>query len=125
MELDGTMREGTTEIDSIEFENGGQKDTRKAAIRFENAIATKLSFVRNSAFHNSWGWGMMAKRSKNIDVEHNVFYNFRPVGVGMDDVQNVKINGNIVMHVVGRKTVEVIGKHVDMEGGLLICSLDG
>jgi nitrous oxidase accessory protein NosD len=125
MELDGTMREGTTEIDSIEFENGGQKDTRKAAIRFENAIATKKSFVRNSAFHNSWGWGLMAKRSKKIDIENNVFYNFRPVGIGMDDIQNVKISGNILMHVLQRKTIEKIGKFVDKQGGILICSLDG
>lgn len=118
------MREGTTQIDSIEFENGGQIDTRKAAIRFENAIATKLSFVRNSAFHNSMGWGMMAKRSKNIDIENNVFFKFRPIGVGLDDIQNVKINGNIVMHVVARETLEFTGKFVDKQGGLFICSLD-
>lgn len=125
MELDGTERTGTTEIDNIEFENGGQKDTRKAAIRFVNVIATKKSFVRNSAFHNSWGNGFMAKRSKNIDLEHNVFFSFVQFGVIMDDVQNMKINGNIVMHVMERNTIEKIGKFVDKHGGLLICSLDG
>ena len=126
MELDGTERQGTTEIDSIEFENGGQKDTRRAAVRFENAIATKLSFVRNSAFHNSWGWGLMAKRSNNIDIENNVFYNFRPVGLGLDDVKNVKINGNIVMHVLERDTIEgaASANFIDQMGGILICSLD-
>jgi len=125
MELDGTERTGTTEIDNIEFENGGQKDTRKAAVRFENVIATKKSFVRNSAFHNSWGWGFMAKRSKNIDIEHNVYYGFVQVGMGMDDIQNCKINGNLLMHVMERNTIEKTGKFVDKHGGLFICSLDG
>jgi hypothetical protein len=40
----------------------------------------------NSAFHNGMGWGFWAKRSKNIVLENNVYFNFRPVGVGMADV---------------------------------------
>jgi hypothetical protein len=36
-EFDGTIREGQTTLDSVEFRNMGQIDTRRAAIRFENA----------------------------------------------------------------------------------------
>ena len=81
----GIERTALTQIDSIEIQNGSQIDTRKAAIRFENAIANK-HFVSNSAFHNGMGWGFMAKRSKNIVLDNNVYFNFRPIGIGMDDV---------------------------------------
>jgi len=60
-------------------------DTRKAAIRFEEAI-TKFHEVRNCALHNGMGWAINAYRSKNIVFDNNVFFSFRQTGVGFNEV---------------------------------------
>jgi len=80
MELDGTFREGRTVLDSIEIQYGGQKDTRMSAIRFENAIAHSQT-VKNSVVHEGPGWMMNGLRSKNLNVDNNVFWGGNQVGV--------------------------------------------
>jgi len=85
MEIYGSeviMRTGSTIMDNVEIHNCSQIDTFKAALRFE-AATTLHSSVTNSAIHNGYSWGLNIKSSRNIHIENNVFFNFRPVGVGI------------------------------------------
>lgn len=88
MEFDGTMREGATVLDSVEIQYGGQKDTRSAAIRFEGATANSHK-VKNCAIHDGPGWMFNGLRSRNLNVDNNVFWNGNQVGVGMNNVMAV------------------------------------
>ena len=82
------MAEGKTLIDSIEMEHCSQVDTERAAIRFENNV-NKFHSITNSAFHTGNGMGFRAKFSKNINIENNIWMNFRQVGFAVDNVNNV------------------------------------
>ena len=75
-------RTGTTIMDSVEVFNCSQIDTLKAAIRFESA-STLPSSVTNSAIHNGYAWGLHVTGSSNINITNNVFFNFRPIGLGV------------------------------------------
>lgn len=109
-------------MDSVEMYNCSQIDTRKAAIRFENAVTWNHE-VRNSAFHNGLGWGANAFRTKNIIFDNNVWFNFRPVGVGMNEVRDIIFSNNFVSHVLKRTTLDTQPGVLDKQGGVLICSL--
>lgn len=109
-------------MDSVEMYNCSQIDTQKAALRFENAI-THPHEVKNCAFHNGLGWGMLALRSKNIIFDNNVWFNFRVVGVGMNDVRDVVFSNNFVSHVRHNPTLDTGPGTIDGQGGVLICSL--
>lgn len=126
LEIYGTeiiQRQGTTVIDSVEIFNCSQIDTFKAALRFESA-SSLWSSVTNSAIHNGYAWGLMVKASANIHIEDNVFFRFRPIGVGVMTSKNVTIDGNVVANVVDRTTLE--GKEVmDKAGAFSICAYFG
>jgi hypothetical protein len=77
----------------------------RSAIRFEQAL-TKDQRVTNSAFHNGLGWGMRVLNAKNIFMENNIFFSFRPVGVAVDAVHNMTFNNNFVGGSVERTTFE-------------------
>jgi hypothetical protein len=74
MEFDGSLREGELHMDSVEMEMCGQPDTRKAAIRFENAL-TNSHTVENCAIHSSPSWGINGFRSKNLWFDNNIIWN--------------------------------------------------
>lgn len=112
---------GQTIMDHVEIYNCSQWDTFKSALRFEKA-ATKTSTVSNCAIHNGLGWGIRLEQSANINLIGNVIYNFRPVGVVVDFSRNIKLEGNLLMHVVMRTTLDLAGSVVDMAGGFCICS---
>ena len=66
----------------------------------------------------------MVKASANIHIEDNVFFRFRPIGVGVMTSKNVTIDGNVVANVVDRTTLE--GKEVmDKAGAFSICAYFG
>jgi len=67
------------------MENCGQIDTERAAIRFENNVK-KIHSISNSAFHSGLGMGFRAKNSKNLNIEDNIWFNFRQVGFAVDSV---------------------------------------
>jgi len=80
------------------------------------------SSVINSTFHNGYSWGMYIKSSANIHIENNVFFRFRPIGVGVLSSTNVTIDNNIVAGIVDRSTVEGDPKMVDKGGAFSICA---
>jgi hypothetical protein len=93
------FRTGTTEMDNVEIHNCSQIDTFKAAIRFESA-STLHSSVTNCAIHNGYSWGAYIKSSANIHIENNIFFNFRPVGVGILSSRNITFDHNVVCGIV-------------------------
>jgi len=77
-----TDRFGTTILRNVEIYNCSQIDTLKSAIRFESA-ATLPSEVTNCSVHNGYSWAVNMMGSANINISNNVFFNFRPIGVGV------------------------------------------
>jgi len=62
-EDDGTKRFGKTYMDSVEVYDCSQRDTDRAAIRFDGAV-TFPQEVKNCAIHNGWCHGMNLKSSE-------------------------------------------------------------
>jgi len=115
------MRFGSTIMDSIEIFNCSQIDTFKAALRFESASQSHSS-ITNCAVHNGYAWGLNVKASANILIKDNVFWGFRPIGVGVMSSRNITVDGNVLGNVVDRTTVEAGDKFIDKAGGFSICA---
>lgn len=92
-----------------------------AALRFEET-GSRPSSVTNSAIHNGMGWAMNIKNSRNIEIQNNVIFNFRPVGIAVDVSQNVTIDGNVMGQIVERETFSVIGSQADKRGMFIVCA---
>jgi len=92
-------RTGQLLVDNIEMYNCSQIDTFKAAVRFEGATK-KHSSVTNSTFHNGLGWGATITNSANIFMQDNLWFNFRPIGVGIDFSRNITFDNNVVGNIV-------------------------
>lgn len=123
MDENGVFFEGRTNLDSVEIQYGGQKDTRSAAIRFEGSIANSQS-VKNCAVHEGPGWMFNGLRSKGLNVDNNVFWGGNQVGVGWNMVMASTFNNNFVGWVEPRNDLEAIGMAtLDVMGGALFCSL--
>jgi len=126
-EFDGTIREGSTIVDAVEFKNMGQIDTRRAAIRFENAEG-KRHQVSNCAVHHSNTWALNSLRSMNIIIENNVFFKLKQTCLSVDQSRSVTVNNNFCGHIRPREFDEVAGADagdapLDRVGGILIGSL--
>jgi hypothetical protein len=123
MEEDGTFKEGRTNLDSVEIQFGGQKDTENAAIRFERALTHSHS-VKNSVVHDGPGWMVNGVLSKNMNFDNNIFWGSSQVGVAVNQVMSTSFNNNFVGKVYPREDLEAIGMTVlDVMGGALFCSL--
>jgi polygalacturonase len=79
------------------------------------------SSVTNCAIHNGYGWALHVKTSRNILIQGNTIWNFRPVGVGVQTSNNITIDGNVLGKVVGRTTFGG-QKILDKEAGFSICA---
>jgi len=97
-------------------------DTQKTAVRFEGA-ASLHSEMTNSALHNGYSWAMSIRSSKNILIKNNVMFNFRPLGIVIGSSHNITLDGNVVGHIVQRSTLEALDMVVDVEGGIISCTM--
>lgn len=102
--------------------NCSQKNTFNAAIRFESAGATGKNWIKNTVVHNSEAWSLLIKGSKNILVEDSDFIGAKAVGVNIQSVQNVKLDG-IFVGDVQKRVWQTIGKAIDLEACVAFCSL--
>lgn len=116
-------RYGQLLMDNVEVYNCSQIDTMRAAVRFEQAV-TLPQRVTNSAIHNGLGWGVSVSKAKNIEMSNNVIFSFRPVGVGIDSVQNMTFDSNFVGGSVERTTFESLDQKVDKAGLVTVCSYE-
>lgn len=55
-------------------------------------------------------------------MKDNVFYDFRPVGIAVDYSRNITLDGNVLMRVLERTSIEADGMFEDKRGGFAICS---
>lgn len=62
---DGSMQAANITLDNIEFYNCSQRNTYKAALRFENIISMP-QLVTNSVVHGSLAWSLYVKASSNV-----------------------------------------------------------
>lgn len=118
-----TTRTGSTIFDNVEIFNCSQIDTLKAAVRFESA-ASNYSEVTNCAIHNGYSWALLVKNSKNVHIENNNMFRFRPVGLAILDSQNVTIRNNLVGGICERTTFEGDDLMVDKGGAYSICAYE-
>lgn len=75
LEVDLTLRSGTTILDSVEIFNCSQQDTYRAALRFEGN-SNSYSTVSNSAIHGGIGWAMNVQTGANLYFRDNVWFDF-------------------------------------------------
>lgn len=119
-----TDRFGSTVLRNVEIRNCSQIDTLKAALRWESA-ATLYSEVTNCSIHNGYSWAVNAMGSANINLTNNVFFNFRPIGVGIQKSRNITFDNNVVANIIDRTTFEAGDGMVDKAGAVSICAYGG
>jgi hypothetical protein len=69
------MVSGLLEMDSVELYRCSQRDTFKAAIRFEGAM-TNSHKIHNVVAHEGLAWGLYIKASSKVDVKDSSFIGF-------------------------------------------------
>ena len=119
--METKTRVGQMLIDNVEIYNCSQIDTERAALRFEQALSSHQR-VTNSAVHNGLGWGARVIDSKNVEMNNNIFFSFRPVVVGIDSTQNMTFDSNFAGGSVERTTFESLDQVVDKAGLVCVCS---
>jgi len=55
-------------------------------------------------------------------MKDNVLYDFRPVGFAVDYSRNITVDGNVLMRVLERTSIEADGMFEDKRGGFALCS---
>jgi len=122
---DGEMklRSGQTIMHNVEVFNCSQKNTEKAAIRFEGASG-KHSHLSGLAVHNGNGWGINVAKSANVKIEDTTVFGFLPLGLVVMSSNNVTIHNNIVIGISERNADSfTTQKSVDIQGAISICAI--
>jgi len=81
-------------LDSVEIKNCSQRDSYKAAVRFDSA-STLWSKVSNCAIHNGIGWGVHIINSEKVVFYNNMIFAFSPIGFGVQASKNITIDQNV------------------------------
>lgn len=68
---------------------------------------TLSSEVKGCAFHNGLGWGANILSSDNIVLDNNIWFMFKPIGVGMDYVNDITFTNNVVAVIDERADYDV------------------
>jgi len=68
LEMDGTFREAQLMMDNVELYNCSQRNTQKAAIRFE-LTSTKWHSVTNTVIWGGDAWGISVVDSANVYMD--------------------------------------------------------
>ena len=107
-------------MDNVEARNCSQRDTYKAAVRFEGALGGP-SQIRNSVVHGGLAWLLYIASSSNVDVKDSSFIGARAVGVNLHSVRNVHLDGVFVADVEERELTS-IDSAVDKRACVAFCS---
>lgn len=114
------MRYGKTYMDNVEIYNCSQKDTFRAALRWD-ANGLGHSSVTNSVVHSGLAWAVNIVSSANVKLQNNVFFGFKALGIVVQTATNITIDGNIVANITDR-VLETMDMALDKEAGMAICS---
>jgi hypothetical protein len=100
---DGEMklRAGQTIMHNVEVYNCSQKNSEKAAVRFESASGMH-SHLSGMSIHNGHGWGINVAKSANVKIEDSVVFRFLPIGVAVQTSNNITLHNNILIGVSSR-----------------------
>lgn len=102
-EWNGVQRLGYAKFDNVEVAKCSQKDTYKAAIRFENTGHNSVkSSIKNSVVHDSEAWSLYISNSRDIQIESSDFIGSKQVGVNLRSITNCRINEIFVADVSSR-----------------------
>jgi len=121
--IDGaTFRNGKTILKNIEIYRGGQRDTFRAAIRFEGSLSGS-GLIENVVSHHSSSWHMNLVDSANVVVTNFSGIRAKAIGVSIDKVRNIQMKGTYVFDVPQRTTIaDVSNKILDKESCFMICT---
>jgi len=120
-ESNGTWRKGQIIFDNVQVYNCSQRNTFKAAIRFEGAIGGSESHISNSVVHGSMAWSVSVMKSYNIRLTDSSFVGSYAIGVQMDFVRNVTMDNTFTGDVLKREW-SAGDSFVDKEGCVAVCS---
>ena len=120
MQSDGTLRSGQLIFDQVELYNCSQRDTQKAAIRFEGSL-TKHQNISNSVVHEGHGQMLFISSSRFVTVTNTTFVGGLKFGVNILTSTDITLDSNFVGDVLERALPS--GQHmIDKEAGFSICS---
>lgn len=121
----GTMQSGLLEMSDVELYNVSQRDTYKAAIRFEGALINKHK-LHNVVAHKGLGWGLSIKSSANVTITKSSFVGFYMIGMSINSSQDINIDGLNVMDVRSNSSRKSsAGFAIEQEACVANCSLFG
>lgn len=86
IDTNGNMQTGLLEMSGVELYNVSQRDTYKAAIRFEGALTMKHK-LDNVVAHKGLGWGLSIKSSANVEITKSSFVGFYMIGMSINASQ--------------------------------------
>ena len=120
MEASGAWRAASLTLDNVEVDNCSQRNTHKAAIRFEGALAGTHS-IRESVVHNSLAWSVSVLRSRGVQIDRSAFVGSRAIGVHIDYANSVAMRDSFTGDVMPRE-LTAGDQFVDKEGCVAVCS---
>lgn len=116
---------------NVEVKHCSQRDTFKAAVRFEDAGYTPYpsatnpspepepSILYKCAIHSGLGHGIYILNSHSVWVQQTTVFNFTVVGINIGASKNILIEGNMVGHITARSP----GVAADKMAGVATCSI--
>lgn len=113
-------RNGEIIFDSVEIFNCSQRNTQKAAIRFERAKKGQ-SLIKDSAVSGTRGWAFNSIQSENVEVQTTAFVGARAIGVGIQASNKLKFDQVIMADVIMRPGFN--DAFLDQEACFSVCSL--
>jgi hypothetical protein len=115
---------GKAIFDNVEVSNCSQRDTFRAAIRFENARADSVGKITGCSIHHSLAWSLYITNSKNIDVIDSSFVMAKAIGINLHGTINVHLDGVFVGDVTERENTALDG-FLDKRACIAFCSYFG
>jgi hypothetical protein len=126
LEKNADPLQGNIRLEGVEFQNCGQKDTRKAAfdLNWTKKIRGTHS-VNKCTFNNGQGWAVNIENSEGLSFTNNVIYNARRFGIYMGKlIKAVQINDNLIVGIKERENYDnveyfdtLVGIYHDDEDG--------
>ena len=89
---------GSLTWDNVQVRKCSQRDTHRAAVRFEGA-AERESKISNSVVHDGLAWLLYIANSYHVDVKDSSFIGARAVGVNLHTVGDVHLDNVFVADV--------------------------
>jgi hypothetical protein len=102
----GIQRVGSVKLVGVEIVNGGQYDTKAAALQFLNVLdGNYSSLIKGTSFVNCRDWCVNINNIMNVTFDNNVFYNGRVIGVQAISFTNFQFINNLFIGIIERPSM--------------------